>query len=85
MCIYNRNYGLVERLLNVVNFRNLLEPCLDYFDGLNVNVFIHKVLKIKLLGPPPPKKKNKQHNFSPLINTLTCYLNSTVYVLNKIW
>lgn len=61
MCIYNRNYGLVERLLNVVNFRNLLEPCLDYFDGLNVNVFIHKVLKIKPLGVPPPKK-NKLNN-----------------------
>lgn len=39
---YNGNCGLVERLLNLVHFRNLLESWLDYFDGLNINVFIHK-------------------------------------------
>lgn len=55
MYTYNGNCGLLERLLNLVNFRNLLKSCLYYLAGLNKSVFIHKVLKIKLLVVPPPK------------------------------
>lgn len=39
-CIYNGNCGFVEKLLDLVNDRILLEFWFDYLDGLNIYVFI---------------------------------------------